>query len=784
MANFLDSMIKASTRIAEAGIVMADATFRAMQSAVARLSGQNHAGGPVQPPVNGPETLDEAIAELSNRLMRIALDFQLKPESIADAGKEMLHSLKASSSGLELGDPRFLAALPLQIPLSFATLMTQLSLRGIYTTSILGPERSIRFARYMADSFADIHVFTSLQYKERIERLSETLEKNPDDHPARLRLGQTYIKTGLYEKAVAELALACESPSLRAEALHESAIANYRAGRFEQAARDADASMRENSSNLNTRWWLWLSSRKLGGYPSDVPDEHRMELKAGLHKPKVEFEDVATRIGLDKTSGGRGTAVFDLDGDGYLDVVISSAHGGINVYRNNHDGTFSDVSVGSGLDECVNSFGVAVGDYNNDGLDDLYVTRLGFYVGDSLLYRNNGDGTFTDVTAQAGVSCWGPSFSAQWVDYDCDGNLDLFVANNIAGMFDRKNPNRLFHNNGDGTFTEVSEKAGLHTLSTTIGSAWGDFNNDGYPDVFLSAGVGRSQLYRNNGDGTFTDVTAEAGIDDVCFGSVSYWLDYDDDGWLDLVQNVWSPGDDMIRTMMNGEGPPEGRPLRIYHNNRDGTFTLKDRELGLTGCFGTMSGNAGDFNNDGRIDFLLGNGDPHMDRTEPQVILEDDGTGHYNNVSFAAGLPVTGKGHGANLADLAGDGRLCLILASGGAYPADLLTVSVFRPTTLPGNYLNVRLVGTRSNRNAVGARLKLEAGGRSQHRLVSGGSGFGCLPYEQHFGLGSLTQVDVLEISWPSGLRQRFVNLPFNDTIRITEGKDGWEPVYKTAAG
>ncbi len=782
MANLIQSLFRASMRAAETGIILVDSTLRGLQSAVAQVSGQNHTGAPVVPPLDGPGTVDEATSEFSDRLVRIALTLQIKPESLAVAGKELIHSLRTSFSGLNLGDPRLLATLPLQVPLSLGTLITQQSLRGLHTTSILGPARSLKFASYMADSFADIHVFNSLQYKRQIERLCEILDKDPEDHLAHFRLGQIYIKTGQYLQAVEELAVAREKPALRAEALRESAIANFRAGRFAQAAADADESMSVDSSNLNTRWWLWLASSKLGGYPPDVPEDHRMEVKAGFHKPTVEFEDVAAKIGLDKTSGGRGTAIFDLDGDGCLDVIISSAHGGISVYRNNGDGTFSDVSVGSGLDACVNSFAVAAGDYNNDGLDDLYVTRLGFYSGDSVLYRNNGDGTFTDVTRESGIGCWGPSFSAQWVDYDCDGNLDLFVANNLGGLFERKNPNRLFHNNGDGTFTEVSEKAGLHTLSPTIGSAWGDYDNDGYPDLFLSVGVGRSQLYRNNRDGTFTDVSAEAGIDSPCFGSVSYWIDYDNDGWLDLVQNVWSPGEDTIRTMMNGEGPPEGHPLRIYRNNRDGTFTRRDRELGLTECFGTMSGNAGDFNNDGHIDFLLGNGDPHMDRTEPQIILEDDGTGHYRNVSFAAGLPFTGKGHGANIADLAGDGRMCLILASGGAYPADLLTVSVYRPKKLPGNYLNVRLVGTRSNRNAVGARLKLEAGGRTQHRLVSGGSGFGCLPYEQHFGLGRLTKVDALEISWPSGLKQRITSLPFNDTICVTEGKSGWIPVYQKA--
>ncbi len=145
-------------------------------------------------------------------------------------------------------------------------------------------------------------------------------------------------------------------------------------------------------------------------------------------------------------------------------------------------------------------------------------------------------------------------------------------------------------------------------------------------------------------------------------------------------------------------------------------------------------------------------------------------------------MPFTGKGHGANLADLTGDGRLHLIVASGGLYPGDLLTNAVYRPRELPGNYLNVRLVGTRSNRDAIGARVALTAGGRTQHRLVSGGSFFGCLPFEQHFGLGELTAVDGLEIRWPSGLVQRLTGLPMNDTVRIVEGEEGWEPVYRKA--
>ena len=412
-----------------------------------------------------------------------------------------------------------------------------------------------------------------------------------------------------------------------------------------------------------------------------VPAACRMEMKAGYDKPTVEFEDIASRIGLDKTSAGRGMAIFDYDNDGYQDIVIASAHGGCNLFHNNGDGTFTDVSIASGLDNAVNTFAITVGDYNNDGFPDLYITRLGFYVGEGQLFRNNGDGTFTDVTEEAGLNMWGPSFTPSWVDYDSDGLLDLFITNNLGGIFDRKTPNRLFHNNGDGTFTEVTEQAGLHTLWPTIGGAWGDYDNDGLPDLFLSNALGRSQLYHNNGDGTFTDVSERAGIDEIGFGSPVFWWDYDNDGWMDIGQYEWSDHEDVVYTLRNGKGPPDGRLFRCYHNNRDGTFTKVSEEIGLTGCWGTMSGNCGDFNNDGYLDLVLGNGSPRMDRLEPMIVLETDGK-KFRNITFAAGFPITGKSHGVTLADLFGDGRLSILVAAGGAYPGDLLTTGVYYPNS------------------------------------------------------------------------------------------------------
>jgi hypothetical protein len=349
-------------------------------------------------------------------------------------------------------------------------------------------------------------------------------------------------------------------------------------------------------------------------------------------------------------------------------------------------------------------------------------------------------------------------------------------------MFDRRVQNRLFHNNGDGTFTDVTEEAGLANIFTTIGSCWGDYNNDGYPDLFLSSGIGRPQLFRNNGNGTFTDVSQAAGLTDFVVGTTCAFIDYDNDGLLDIVQYSWSDHEDVIETMKTGHGPADGSPLVIYHNNGDGTFTAKTREVGLDGCWGTMSGNVGDVNNDGYIDLLLGNGSPRMERLEPFILLEND-RGRFHNTTFAAGLPYSGKSHGTNCADLFGDGRMSIIIAAGGGYPGDLLQTAVHCPVTLPGNYLNVRLQGVQSNRDGMGARITLFRETRKQILEVNHGSSFGCLPTEQHFGLGTATSVDALEIRWPSGHLQRVENPPVNETIRIVEGAAGWELVYKQRA-
>jgi hypothetical protein len=777
MSNGNGSVFGFPSGLIEAGLVIAQSAMKNAQATLDKFTGQNN-GAVKGAPINGPGDLDLAVADFANRLSRVYRYAPLELAQLPAASNDILAAARESFRNVNFTDARSLA-LPVQLALSVGTLFTESALRGLVTLDVVGASRVPRLVEDFFEMFTETPVFAGLEYGELIDRCEKRLVEAPADFRTRMELARVLSKCGRYEDADVEFKKIPPESTYYATAMHEAGTALYRAGRFESSVRAEVDSMNANPLDERPRSVMFQAAQKMGGYPSFVPEAHRMQVKAGFAKPTVYFEDIAARLGLDKTSGGRGTAVFDYDNDGWLDIAITSAYGGSNLYHNNGDGTFTDVSVDSGLDSATNTFAIIAGDYNNDGFTDLYITRAGFYVGEGQLFRNNGDGTFTDVTKQAGLdTVWGPAFTASWVDYDGDGLLDLFVANNLGGLFERKTPNRLFHNNGNGTFTEVTEEAGLRTIWPTIGGAWGDYDNDGRMDLFLSNGLGRSQLFHNNGDGTFSDVSDAAGVTAMGFGSPAFWWDYDNDGWMDIGQFIWSDHDDVIYTMRRGVGPQGGQSMRVYHNNRDGTFTMVSRKLGLTECWGTMSGSFGDFNNDGYLDLALGNGSPKLDRLDPLVIFENDGR-KFRNTSFAAGLPFTGKSHGVNLADLFGDGRLSILVAAGGAYPGDLLTTSIYCPKSLPGNYLNVRLVGVTSNRSAIGARVSLEAGGRKQFREVSGGSNFGCLPFEQHFGLAGMLKVDAIEVRWPGGLRQRFEDLPVNRTLEFVEGGSTWRDVY-----
>ena len=775
--SLLENFTNFSVRMAQTGLSLAGTAIRSSQTML-ETALDIRRPDVTRAPFGGPPDLDHAVSDFANRATRILYFTPLQASAIPGALRNLLAATGASfrfASGLDAHR----LTLPLRLPFAVGTMLTDVGLRALEGIDAIGAPRYPEFIRYAFQIFSEFPVYVTLEYQKLIERQEEWVREHPGDAVTRKELGRALSKVGRFAEATGHLRLAAADPALRSDALHEAGVALYFSGSYAEAAQASSDALAADSENSRARYWLWLAAQKLAGYPPEIPRAHHMEMKTGWAKATVEYEDIAERAGLDKTSGGRGIAVFDYDNDGRLDVAIACAHGGTSLYRNNGDGTFSDVSVASGLYDGTNGFGMAAGDYNNSGYPSLAIVRMGFYGGMIELWRNNGDGTFADVSVESGVSAWAPSFTCSWVDYDCDGNLDLFVCTNLGGLFDRKVQHKLYHNNGDGTFTDLAQVAGILAPWGAIGHSWGDYDNDGFPDLFISNVIGRPQLFHNNGDGTFTDVTAQARLDVPVLAFNAQWCDIDNDGWLDIIQYTWSVHEDSIHSMRTGGTPRYGHPTRVFRNNRDGTFSVVSAELGLTECWGSMSGNAADINNDGYLDIVLGNGGPLVDRNEPMVILENDGQ-RFRNVTYSAGLPLMGKGHGINCADLFGDGRLIILCATGGAYPGDLMTTSAFAPLRRPGNYLAVLLTGTKSNRGAVGARLKLVAGGREQHRVINGGSNFGCLPAQQHFGLGNLDKVESLDIWWPSGGREHFEGLPVNTRVRITEG----ESIYWDAPG
>src|SRR6185312_11416065 len=331
----------------------------------------------------GPEDIDLAVADFANRMSRFAR-YSYDPldlSRLATASGEIVSAAKASFRNFSLTDPRSVA-LPVQVALSLGSLMAESALRGLVTFDVVGPARMPRLVSDFFEMFTETPVFAGLEYGDLIEKCENRLAVDPNDHRARLELARLLSKCGRYEDADIEFKKIPGGAPQYAVARHEAAVALYRAGRYLPAVKSEVDALHADPKDERSRAILFLSADKLGGYPEFVPEPFRISIKAGWAKPAVEFEDVAAKVGLDKTSGGRGSAIFDYNNDGYLDIVLGAAYGGTQLYHNNGDGTFTDVSIDSGVDIAVNTFATIAADYDNDGNVDLYCTRQGFYVGE------------------------------------------------------------------------------------------------------------------------------------------------------------------------------------------------------------------------------------------------------------------------------------------------------------------------------------------------------------------------------------------------------------------
>lgn len=534
--------------------------------------------------------------------------------------------------------------------------------------------------------------------------------------------------------------------------------------------------------DMQAKWLLNLAYATLGKYPGGVPPADLLSPSAFQSGQKVGlFRDVAPAAGLNAFLGAGGLLVDDFDNDGLLDVMVSSSDvcDPMHFYHNNGDGTFTDRTAQAGLSDQLGGLNMVEADYDNDGCMDVLVLRGGweFPMRKSLL-RNNCNGTFTDVTDASGLGkTVTATQSAVWADIDNDGLLDLFIANEKA-------PSQLFHNRGDGTFEDISHKAGIDRVAFSKGVTAADYDNDGYVDFYVSNYDGPNFLYRNNHDGTFSEIAAQAGVLGPYFSFATWFFDYDNDGWPDLfVTDYFNSSDQSVRSYMKMSTRVE--TLKLYRNMHDGTFEDVTAKVGLDKVFLPMGANFGDFDNDGYEDIYLGMGNPSLGSLMPHELFRNDAGRRFVDVTASSRTGELHKGHSISFADLRRNGLVDIIAETGGAIPSDKHTLRIFENPDNANDWLNIRLQGVTTNRSGVGARIHIvvENGGlqRSIWRTVGETSSFGSHPMERHIGLGLQAKIISVDILWPvSHTRQHFTNIAKNQFIAVKEFATTYVPLHR----
>jgi hypothetical protein len=540
--------------------------------------------------------------------------------------------------------------------------------------------------------------------------------------------------------------------------------------------------------DLAVKWLLNVAHMTLGEHPSKVDSRHLLSLDRFLNSEFDigAFRDVGHLVKVNRFNQAGGAIMEDFDNDGLLDIVISCMDPATPMafYRNKGDGTFEDRTEAAGLSKQLGGLNCVQTDYNNDGHMDIFIPRGAWLPAQQAmrpsLLRNNGDGTFTDVTAAAGLLAPVNSISATWADYDNDGWLDLFICC-------ENQPNRLYRNKGDGTFEEVAARAGVQGNDTCCkGAAWIDFDNDGYPDLFLNNLVGTAQLFHNNRDGTFTDVTRQMGIDGPRQGFSCWAFDFDNDGWLDIFATSYDRGlEDVVRGLL--DQPHRKNTCKLYRNLKGKGFQDITHEAGLDKVYTTMGSNFGDFDNDGYLDFYLGTGEPDIAMLVPNRLFKNVAGRRFAEITASSRTGHLQKGHGVACGDWDRNGTVDIFIEMGGAIDGDRYHNVLFQNPGQGNNWLNVKLIGKKTNRAAIGARIKVVTAGAKPltvHRHVSSGSSFGANPLEQHIGLGKADRVALLEIRWPtSNTTQVFRDVAVNQGVVITEfardyQKRSWKPI------
>jgi hypothetical protein len=598
-------------------------------------------------------------------------------------------------------------------------------------------------------------------------------------------LALAYLRVGEQENcATMHGQGACLFP-LRAGAVHQMPRG------AEGAVRELTALLQQDARDTESQWLLNVAYMQLGRYPKDVPSQWLIpEIKFASEAKLPEFPEIAASAGIDIMGHAGGVVVEDFDGDGLLDVMVTSSGpmDQMHLFHNNGDGTYRDVTRRSGLMGETGGLNLVVTDYNNDGHPDVLVLRGGWWGKQGAyplsLLRNNGNGTFDDVTGEAGLLVAGPTQTAAWADFDGDGWLDLFVG--YESSDGDGHSSMLFHNNHNGTFTEIGASSGLGDLGFVKGVAWGDYNNDGRPDLYVSVMHGKNHLFRNDGPRDskdiakgwkFTDVTEAAGVAKQSNSFATWFFDYDNDGWPDIFVAGYSLEASSDVGAFEMGLPVSAEKPKLYRNMHDGTFKDVSAETHIDRVILTMGANFGDLDNDGWLDLYLGTGDSTYQALLPNRMFRNDSGVRFQDVTTAGDFGHLQKGHGVAFADLRHSGFEDVFEEMGGAQPGDGYQSALYRNPGNRNHWVSLKLEGVRSNRAAFGATCEVTvraANGTSRHifRTVGFGSSFGGNPLEQHIGIGSADRVSELVVTWPAtGVVDRIPNVEADRRYTLREG-------------
>ena len=654
--------------------------------------------------------------------------------------------------------------------------------------SYLSPENSTALASQPALDVMQLHVILAqlAAFEGRMDRAVARFEEAHRVVAAQVpasalqleeALGIAHLhKAGMDNDAFARPGERCLLSLTSRRAYAQTADAEKAVGYFQRY-------LEKKPDDLEVRWLLNIAYMTLGGYPDNVPPKHLIPSSALRSAEDVgRFRDVAPLAGLTTVASAGGIMVEDFGNTGRFDVVTSTADtcGAMTMAGNSGNGTFSDRTSAAGLSTELGGLNTIHGDYNNDGCPDILVLRGGWeeIPQRKSLLRNNCNGTFTDVTVESGLGLPTTSQTAVWTDIDNDGFLDLFV-----GV--ENGPAQLFRNRRNGTFEDIAAAAGVGRTAYTKGVTAADYDNDRYPDLYVSNYGGSNFLYRNNRNGTFTEFSEAARVLGTPNGFATWFFDYNNDGWPDIFATSYAPSlDEMVRDYLGM--PHNATTMKLYRNLGDGTFRDVSLEAGLNRVRMPMGANFGDIDNDGFLDMYLGTGNPSYGALAGSVLLRNREGRSFVDVTVSSGTGELHRGHGVAFADMDNDGDEDIVFEVGGMTPGDRHAIRLFENPGHGNDWIAIKLVGVKSNRSAVGARIKVTVADergrtRSIHRTVGFGGSFGASPLLQHVGLGRGAERVGVEIWWPTtDTRQQFTDVGRNRWLQIEEFAASYAPLKR----